>query len=347
MQEALRILHIADVHFGKKGRERDIRGQLEKVVGFCLKKEVEILLISGDLFDRPDLPLDQKEAFLKTVSPLLREGVRVLAICGNHDRGITGLKDFPFYQEPHKIAIGDLLFYLFPFDPQSSWQMAMTSMPLEREAPCQVVICHGSFVSSSTVKVLRELVEDKALYWPIIPDEVRGLPIDYLALGHYHNPLLWKEGETICAYPGTIEPLSFKENGPRMAYLLIWDKDLKVEPVDLGYQTPFVVLDWCLGVDVTERDLGAKLRELTEQKGFFKVRITGFCEDLERLKFQVGELPERVKVEWAALDLGTLKGDLLLEKFVHLVKDRYAPEEALELISYGLKLLKGHVDQKA
>lgn len=343
----MKILHIADVHLGKRGRERDILKQFEKVVDLCLQKEVEVLLISGDLFDRPDLPVDQKEAFLRTVFPLLREEVKVLAICGNHDRSIGGLEGFPFYQEPHRVAIGDLLFYLFPFDPQGSWQKAIASLPLEREAPCQVVVCHGSFVSPGTAQVLKDLVEDKALHWPIIPEEVRGLPIDYLALGHYHNPLLWKEGGTICAYPGTIEPLSFKENGSRKAYLLIWDKELKVETIELGYQTSFVVLDWCLGVDFPERELRDRLRELTEQRGFFKVKITGFCEDLERLKFQVGELPENVKVEWAAVDLSTLKGDLLLEKFVQLVKDRYAPEEAFGLISYGLKLLQGHVDQKA
>lgn len=343
----MRVLHIADVHLGKRGRERDILKQFEKVVQFCLQREVGVLLIAGDLFDRPDPPPYQREAFLRTVSPLLREGVRVLAICGNHDRGFGGLEGFPFYQEPDKVTIGDLLFYLFPFDPKGSWQKAMASLPLERKAPCQVVVCHGSFLSPSTAQVLKDLVEDKALYWPIIPEEIRGLPIDYLALGHYHNPLLWKEGETVCAYPGTIEPLSFKESGPRKAYLLIWDKGLKVEPVELGCETPFVVLDWCLGVDLPERELRDRLRGLLEQRGFFKVRITGFCEDLDRLKFQVGELPEKVKVEWAVVDLSTLKGNLLLEKFVQLVRDRYAPEEAVGLISYGLKLLQGHVGQKA
>lgn len=344
MQGVLRILHIADVHFGKRGRERDILKQLEKVVNLCLQMEVKVLLISGDLFDRPDLPLDQKEAFLKTISPLLREGIKVLAICGNHDRGVGGLEGFPFFQEPHRIAIGDLIFYLFPFDPQGSWQKAMASLPLEKEAPCQVVVCHGSFIPPGTAQIKKELMEDQALYWPIIPEQIRGLPIDYLALGHYHNPLLWKEGETICAYPGTIEPLSFKESGPRKAYLLTWDKELKVETVDLGCETPFVSFEWCLGVDVTEGELRNKLRELAEQKGVFRVRITGFCEDLDRLKFQVGEIPERVKVEWTTVDLSMTKGDLLLEKFVQVVRDRYPPEEAHLLISYGLKLLEGHVD---
>ncbi len=317
--QSLKLLHIADVHFGKKGREEHILKQLEKVVEIGIEEKVDLLLIGGDLFDNNEVSKKEKELLKEVLSPLKNQ---VVAICGNHDFQVE-LEGLPFYKRSSDLRIGDdLLIYLFPFHPEGSWQKeVLNGLPLERRASCQVVLCHASYMENS--RVVKELTEDKALYWPFSRKDLQGLPIDYLALGHYHNYLLWEEKGILCGYPGSIEPLSFKEEGPRKALLLIWEGKIRVEEIDLGFQVPHTTYRWTLGFDLEEEELFRKLSALRAQKGRFQVILSGFVKDREVFlaKLKDFEEPEKFKIVPKVMDYGKVKEDLLLQNMVKLVEE--------------------------
>ncbi len=84
----MRILHTSDWHIGKRlGRHdrmdefRDVLAEVERIAD---ERDVDLVIVSGDVWDRPIPPMDALTLGLQT---LLRLAVRrpVIAVAGNHD----------------------------------------------------------------------------------------------------------------------------------------------------------------------------------------------------------------------------------------------------------------------
>ena len=87
----MRFIHIADVHLGAKPdagsaygtlRGREIWESLEKIIELCNDKEIDLLLIAGDLFHRQPLLRELRE-----VNDLFAGLIKtqVVLCAGNHD----------------------------------------------------------------------------------------------------------------------------------------------------------------------------------------------------------------------------------------------------------------------
>lgn len=86
----MRVLHTSDWHVGKKlgryDRADEHREVIAEVVGIAEAEEVDLVLHSGDLFDRPLPPIDALNIALDGLVGLSRGGERpVVVIAGNHD----------------------------------------------------------------------------------------------------------------------------------------------------------------------------------------------------------------------------------------------------------------------
>src|SRR6476659_6057404 len=84
----MRILHTADWHVGRRlgrhDRAAETAAALEEVARITTEHEVDLVLVAGDVFDRPIPPVD---ALALGLQGLLRltEGRPVVAVAGNHD----------------------------------------------------------------------------------------------------------------------------------------------------------------------------------------------------------------------------------------------------------------------
>jgi len=84
----MKILHTSDWHIGKRlgrhDRSEEIRGVLDEVCGIADERDVDLVLVSGDVFDRPIPPV---EALAVGIETLVRLAERrpVVAVAGNHD----------------------------------------------------------------------------------------------------------------------------------------------------------------------------------------------------------------------------------------------------------------------
>src|SRR5262245_37856566 len=84
----MRILHTADWHVGRRlgrhDRAAETAAALEEVAAIADDRRVDLVLVSGDVFDRPIPPV---EALSLGLSGLLQlaEGRPVVAVAGNHD----------------------------------------------------------------------------------------------------------------------------------------------------------------------------------------------------------------------------------------------------------------------
>ncbi|MBK5265887.1 MAG: exonuclease SbcCD subunit D [Acidimicrobiia bacterium] len=88
----MKILHTSDWHVGKKlgryDRMAEYRDVLGEVVRVADAEDVDLVLVSGDLFDRAAPPMDALALVVETLTDLSGDGTRpVVAVSGNHDSG--------------------------------------------------------------------------------------------------------------------------------------------------------------------------------------------------------------------------------------------------------------------
>lgn len=86
----MRILHTSDWHVGKRlgryPRTDDYRDVVAEVVDVADREDVDLVLHSGDVFDRPMPPVEALDIALSGLVALTGGGNRpVVAIAGNHD----------------------------------------------------------------------------------------------------------------------------------------------------------------------------------------------------------------------------------------------------------------------
>jgi len=86
----MRILHTSDWHVGKKLGRYDRRDEydavLSEVVEIADREAVDLVVVSGDLFDRPSPPLWALSLVINRLQALA-SGRPVVAVGGNHDSG--------------------------------------------------------------------------------------------------------------------------------------------------------------------------------------------------------------------------------------------------------------------
>jgi exonuclease SbcD len=86
----VRALHTSDWHVGKRigryDRAEEYRQVIAEVVAVAQEEEVDIVLHSGDLFDRPVPPIEAMDIAFSGLVALTDHGKRpVVVIAGNHD----------------------------------------------------------------------------------------------------------------------------------------------------------------------------------------------------------------------------------------------------------------------
>ncbi len=85
----MRILHTADWHVGKRlgryDRMDDHAAVLDEIVEIADAEAVDLVIVAGDLFDRPHAGIDVLRLALETLERLAGDRRPVVAISGNHD----------------------------------------------------------------------------------------------------------------------------------------------------------------------------------------------------------------------------------------------------------------------
>jgi exonuclease SbcD len=85
----MRFLHTADWHVGKplRGRSRmeEYAAALEEVSAVAVDREVDAVLVAGDIFDSPAPPPEAEKLVYDFLARLVSERIPAVLIAGNHD----------------------------------------------------------------------------------------------------------------------------------------------------------------------------------------------------------------------------------------------------------------------
>ena len=235
----MKIMHLSDLHIGKKVNEYSMLQDqiyiLKEILRIIDNEKVETVIIAGDVYDRSLPPNEALELFDEFLYQLSGRNVNVFVISGNHDsperisyggRMMTENKIFlsPVYDGNVKpISLiddyGEVNFYLLPFVRPADIRRYFPDENIENYTDAVKVAIDNMNVDFSERNILvthqfvtgAELSESEDI---IVggTDNVSGEVFDgfdYVALGHIHREQT--VGKDNIRYCGTPLKYSFSE----------------------------------------------------------------------------------------------------------------------------------------
>ncbi|NQU43205.1 metallophosphoesterase [bacterium] len=233
----MRIAITADWHL--RGKDLDAaREQLAALVMGCVEREVRMVCVAGDVFDRPSIGDNYAstgavaEVGIRAVAELTKHGIEVLMIPGNHDMSGAGSADalhvfdgMPLVnidRKPGVVDCGSLDIVAIPW----SWTGEDPEMVIRntvgdsRQGIKQLLLAHvqvtgGRMNGSFTC-------ESKPGKWQVSRKFLSTLPVSHIALGDFHarQDAAGKKG----GYVGALRQLNFGEEDNQAGFE-VWDSE--------------------------------------------------------------------------------------------------------------------------
>lgn len=283
----MKILHTSDLHIGKYIGTYDLKEDTEyvlnQVVDTAIRERVEVVLISGDIFDRPNPSEEAIKMYVSFLKALLDKNIKVIAISGNHDSGIrlSAYKDIlgkgyfvegEFNSPMRKVSLSDeygqVNFYMLPFFTPF---IVKSNLKLEKGlenydlAMDEIIKRENIDTSQRNIILAHQFVagfkfggsEEDFSYSNGDEKNVAGVGIisldkfqnfDYVALGHIHKPQ--KISRETIRYSGSLLKYKTSEiDGPDKSVVIIDLKEkgnieVKLDPIKPLH--PFVKIEGLL-----------------------------------------------------------------------------------------------------
>lgn len=283
----MKILHTSDLHIGKYIGTYDLKEDTEyvlnQVVDTAIRERVEVVLISGDVFDRPNPSEEAIKMYVSFLKQLLDKNIKVIAISGNHDSGIrlSAYKDilgkgyfvegefnFPMRKVSLNDEFGPVNFYMLPFFTPF---IVKSNLKLEKGlenydlAMDEIIKRENIDTSQRNIILAHQFVagfkfggsEEDFSYSNGDEKNVAGVGIisldkfqnfDYVALGHIHKPQ--KISRETIRYSGSLLKYKTSEiDGPDKSVVIIDLKEkgnieVKLDPIKPLH--PFVKIEGLL-----------------------------------------------------------------------------------------------------
>ena len=302
----MRILHAADLHldsaFAGLDEEKaallrqESRDILRRMVDWANDHAVDVMLLSGDLFDS-DRMYSQTARTL--AQALARFRGRIFLSPGNHDFYAPGsgydAVDWPenvhifASRRPQTVLLRSLNASVTgaAFTSAEEWEPFDGASFSGGDAPIRLGVLHG------------EVTRGESKYRAIPPAEIEKTNLTYLALGHVHRCAgVQRAGNTAYAYPGCLPGRGFDETGDK-GFLY---GEITPEKVELEF-IPFAPRRYqSVTADITDRDPADAVRQALDPdcgQDICRVLLTGS----RRENFSLSALTSELSGLCAALEL--------------------------------------------
>lgn len=209
----MRFMHISDIHLGAspdegyswaQDRGKEIWDSFRRCIHDAKEKNIDLLLISGDLFHRQ--PAENELREVNYLFSTLGQ-TAIVMIAGNHDyiqkdspyltfpwnKNVIGL----FSPEMERIQLKSLRveIYGFSYHSQEIRQPVYDDIVTEKNGYYKILLAHGGDAS----------------HIPIHKETLAKSGFDYIALGHIHKPQVVIPG--LAMYAGALEPIDCNDLG--------------------------------------------------------------------------------------------------------------------------------------
>lgn len=365
----MRILHTADWHVGRtlyrRQRLDECEAVLAEVARFAAEKQVDLVLVCGDVFDQYAPSAEAERIVYSTLLALRQTGAEVLVIPGNHDNprrfqaveevfGVARVRIVPKVMRPElggvvemKVADGARVqVACLPWVAERELYSAADLM-LERDQPFEKyadelprlisALCAGLDPTAVTVLAGHLYVDGSALgggersltIGQTFAIDPPGLPtaVQYVALGHVHRPQNVPRAATAARYAGSILQLDFGEA----------EQEKSVTLVDVEPGKPPKLSECQLTTGRALRQIRATLDELpdyqnSEDNSWLKVELVcerpqpGLADEVRRILPNALEVRLDYPREDAEKRAGELRGLSPRELFARYYRERHGAE---------------------
>ncbi|WP_234553337.1 metallophosphoesterase family protein [Thermus caliditerrae] len=355
----MRLLHTADWHLGKvlRGVDRtpEIGQALKRLLEIVREERVELVVVSGDLFDRPQVSSEAEAHAVEFFLRLRELGVPALVIAGNHDPkerlealaplfALAGaeVRGRPLLREEGGVVPlkGGLEAALLPFvservlvkkifqeegERHRSYGEAMRRILANLQSPLML----GHFAVEGARPGAGEFVFHLTGSYAV-PHAALPLGARYLALGHIHRqqqvaeaPLAW--------YPGSLVQLDFGEGEEAERGALLVELPLsglaRVHPIRERWGRPLKTLR------LRPEELDARLAEVEGFPGYLRLVVEGRLAPVVKERL-FASLPRLLSVETSGVLVeeggeGQTEEAGFVEAYGKYLEERGRKEEAL------------------
>jgi DNA repair exonuclease SbcCD nuclease subunit len=294
----MKILHTADIHLREYGDDR--WKTLQKLIEIGKKENVEIFVISGDLFD--------KGIDAETLRPKIREifsntGFKIILLPGNHDN--ESYKSGMYFGEDTIILTN--LNEPFEYKDLKIWGLAFESIEGEEildklhllannltTDKRNILLYHGELLDSFfSRKDLGD--EGEGRYMPVKLSYFKDLNVDYVLAGHFHSKFdMWKlENGGYFVYPGSPISITKREIGQRKVNLFEVGKPPQEYPLDTPYFEE-VVIEFDPFIEKNPVEIVRERLGRVHPEASIILIIKGYINS-EKIKISESELANRIR----------------------------------------------------
>lgn len=274
----MRFIHIADLHLGSspeaeflwgKNRAEEIWDSFAAVIDACNEKEIDLLLIAGDLFDRPPVWADLDRA-AKLFARLTATEVVMIAGASDYITEDSPWKTYPWQSWVHMLS------------DKHCMNVQMGNINTSVHGCSYYALTEGKPYledarpdKESEYQILLGYTGDDN-HMPADLSELSEKGFDYIALGYEHKASVMQNMHI--AYAGSLEPLSVQETG-KHGFIL---GEINEENTTIRF-VPFACREYInikvrLSSDITEDELEEKLTAAINQYGsdnIFTISLEG------------------------------------------------------------------------
>jgi DNA repair exonuclease SbcCD nuclease subunit len=211
--------------------ERSTLDALDRVVQLCIDREVDFLVLAGDLYNSADHSLRAELAFQRAMRRLADAGIAAFVVRGNHDPadGWSAGLELPDsvvvfganrVERREVVRDGEVVCAVYgrSFATRQVTENLALGFARQDGDSCAVGVLHANVGQ-------REGWDN---YAPCTIDDLRAAGMDYWALGHIHVSGRVSD-EPPAVYSGSTQGLDPTEVGPRGCYVVHVDEDGTVE----------------------------------------------------------------------------------------------------------------------
>lgn len=274
----MRFIHIADLHLGSspeaeflwgKNRAEEIWDSFAAVIDACNEKEIDLLLIAGDLFDRPPVWADL-DRVAKLFARLTATEVVMIAGASDYITEDSPWKTYPWQSWVHMLS------------DKHCMNVQMGNINTSVHGCSYYALTEGKPYledarpdKESEYQILLGYTGDDN-HMPADLSELSEKGFDYIALGYEHKASVMQNMHI--AYAGSLEPLSVQETG-KHGFIL---GEINEENTTIRF-VPFACREYInikvrLSSDITEDELEEKLTAAINQYGsdnIFTISLEG------------------------------------------------------------------------
>ena len=291
----MKIGITADVHLRGKEETPERYNALEDIIRQLIEKDIENLIIAGDLFDKDFYNYADFDNLCKKYNQ-----IKFYIIPGNHDAGINremfSSKNIQVFTEPTLFPLSNLVFFFIPYTSKISMGETIEKYKPKLKQGGWILIGHGDYLSNR----MRLNEYEKGIYMPLRRVDVEIYKPARVILGHTHKPA---EIENVYS-PGSPCPLDITETGKRRFLILdldtmkldsifihsdyiYFDEVITVIPVEdeseyIQNQLSKIVQRWHLGRDEKKKvKIRIKVQGVTSNKSILSKIVKDALWDIE------------------------------------------------------------------